>query len=60
MRMQLMRPENRVLGPDMYNQFFTTHGSSMMFLFAVPVMVGMGDLPRAADGRNPRDRVSRG
>jgi cytochrome c oxidase subunit I+III len=42
MRTQLMRPENRVLGPDMYNQFFTTHGSSMMFLFAVPVMLGMG------------------
>ncbi|MBV9215781.1 MAG: cbb3-type cytochrome c oxidase subunit I, partial [Acidobacteria bacterium] len=42
MRLQLMRPENKVLGPDMYNQFFTTHGSSMMFLFAVPVMLGMG------------------
>src|SRR6478672_11270112 len=42
MRTQLMRPENRVLGPDLYNQFFTTHGSSMMFLFAVPVMLGMG------------------
>src|SRR6476469_7714762 len=41
-RTQLMRPENPVLGPDLYNQFFTTHGSSMMFLFAVPVMLGMG------------------
>jgi cytochrome c oxidase subunit 1 len=41
MRTQLMRPENKVLGPDLYNQFFTTHGSSMMFLFAVPVMLGM-------------------
>src|SRR5438045_8369979 len=42
MRLQLMYPENHVLGPDMYNQFFTTHGSAMMFLFAVPVMEGMG------------------
>jgi cytochrome c oxidase subunit 1 len=42
MRLQLMHPENGILGPDMYNQFFTTHGSSMMFLFAVPVMEGMG------------------
>ncbi len=42
MRLQLSRPENDVLGPDMYNQFFTTHGSAMMFLFAVPVMEGMG------------------
>lgn len=42
MRLQLMQPENTVLGPDMYNQFFTVHGTAMMFLFAVPVMEGMG------------------
>jgi cytochrome c oxidase subunit 1 len=42
MRLQLMQPNNHVLGPDLYNQFFTTHGSMMMFLFAVPVMEGMG------------------
>jgi cytochrome c oxidase subunit 1 len=42
MRLQLMNPENNVLGPDLYNQFFTTHGTTMMFLFAVPVMEGMG------------------
>ena len=42
MRLQLMRPENDILGPDLYNQFFTTHGTAMMFLFAVPVMEGMG------------------
>ena len=41
MRLQLMRPESNLLGPDQYNQFFTTHGSAMMFLFAVPVMEGM-------------------
>jgi cytochrome c oxidase subunit I+III len=41
MRIQLMRPENQFLGPDQYNQFFTTHGTAMMFLFAVPVMEGM-------------------
>jgi cytochrome c oxidase subunit I len=38
MRMQLSRPENHFLGPDLYNQIFTTHGSTMMFLFAVPMM----------------------
>jgi cytochrome c oxidase subunit 1 len=42
MRIQLARPENKVLGPDMYNQVFTMHGTTMMFLFAVPVMIGMG------------------
>src|SRR5947208_16033796 len=42
MRIQLAFPENRVLGPDLYNQFFTVHGTTMMFLFAVPVMEAMG------------------
>jgi len=42
MRAQLARPEARVLGPDAYNQFFTMHGTTMMFLFAVPVMDAMG------------------
>jgi len=41
MRAQLARPEARVLGPDAYNQFFTMHGTTMMFLFAVPVMDAM-------------------
>src|SRR5437588_267696 len=38
MRMQLARPEAKLLGPDLYNQLFTMHGTTMMFLFAVPVM----------------------
>ncbi|HEX2163216.1 MAG TPA: cytochrome c oxidase subunit I [Thermoanaerobaculia bacterium] len=40
MRLQLARPENGLLGPDAYNQIFTLHGTTMMFLFAVPVMNG--------------------
>src|SRR3954453_2298758 len=42
MRVQLARADNHFLSPDKYNQIFTTHGSTMMFLFAVPVMEGMG------------------
>jgi cytochrome c oxidase subunit 1 len=42
MRIQLARPENRFLGPDLYNQMFTMHGTTMMFLFAVPIMEGFG------------------
>ena len=38
MRIQLARPENHFLGPDLYNQIFTMHGTTMMFLFAVPIM----------------------
>ena len=41
-RMQLSRPGNHLLSPDLYNQIFTMHGTTMMFLFAVPVMEGMG------------------
>jgi cytochrome c oxidase subunit I len=42
MRLQLSRPDNTIIGPDLYNQIFTTHGMTMMFLFAVPVMQGLG------------------
>src|SRR5439155_18640600 len=42
MRIQLMKPENHFLDPDLYNQIFTVHGSTMMFLFAVPIMEGFG------------------
>jgi cytochrome c oxidase subunit 1 len=42
MRAQLAVPDNTLLGPDRYNQFFTVHGSAMMFLFAVPIMEAMG------------------
>ncbi|CAM2195938.1 cytochrome c oxidase subunit I+III [Paraburkholderia kururiensis] len=38
MRLQLARPDNRLVGPDLYDQLFTMHGTTMMFLFAVPVM----------------------
>src|SRR5690349_17485396 len=42
MRIQLAFPENHFLSPDRYNQVFTVHGSTMMFLFAVPIMTAMG------------------
>ena len=41
MRLQLAVPGNRLVGPDLYDQIFTVHGSTMMFLFAVPVMQGV-------------------
>jgi cytochrome c oxidase subunit I+III len=42
MRIQLASAENTFLSAERYNQLFTTHGSTMMFLFAVPVMQGFG------------------
>lgn len=41
MRLQLSKPENALMMPDRYNQLFTMHGTTMMFLFAVPVMEAM-------------------
>ena len=41
MRAQLIGPDRSVLGPDAYNQAFTLHGTTMMFLFAVPMLEGL-------------------
>jgi cytochrome c oxidase subunit 1 len=40
-RAQLAFPGLTILDPDLYDQFFTTHGTAMMFLFAVPMVEGM-------------------
>jgi cytochrome c oxidase subunit I+III len=40
-RTQLQVPENDFLDPDAYNQIFTMHGTTMMFLFAVPMLEGL-------------------
>jgi cytochrome c oxidase subunit 1 len=41
MRVQLAVPDNALVGPDVYDQIFTVHGTTMMFVFAVPVMQGL-------------------
>src|SRR5689334_7939511 len=41
MRLQLARPDGHVVGAAQYNELFTMHGSTMMFLFAVPIMEGI-------------------
>jgi cytochrome c oxidase subunit I+III len=40
-RAQLVVSENHLIGPEVYNQLFTLHGSTMMFLFAVPFLEGL-------------------
>ncbi|MDG4882735.1 cytochrome c oxidase subunit I [Mesorhizobium sp. WSM4884] len=37
MRLQLARPDSHLVGAELYNQLFTMHGTTMMFLFGVPV-----------------------
>ncbi|MBX3444591.1 MAG: cytochrome c oxidase subunit I [Planctomyces sp.] len=41
MRVQLAVSENTFLGPQAFNELFTMHGSTMMFLFAVPFLEGL-------------------
>jgi cytochrome c oxidase subunit 1 len=41
MRLQLSKPDNDLISAARYNEIFTMHGTTMMFLFAVPVMQGM-------------------
>jgi cytochrome c oxidase subunit I+III len=56
MRIQLGRPEASLLSPELYNELMTMHGTTMMFLFAVPIteavsiylaplMLGARDMP---------------
>ena len=40
MRIQLAVPNNNFLSPQVYNQFFTMHGTTMIFLVVVPLLVG--------------------
>jgi cytochrome c oxidase subunit I len=38
-RIQLMQPENDFLSADVYNQIFTMHGTTMVFLVGMPIAV---------------------
>jgi cytochrome c oxidase subunit I len=38
-RIQLMKPENDFLSADVYNQIFTMHGTTMIFLVGMPMAV---------------------
>lgn len=42
MRIQLAFPDSAFLDASTYNQFFTMHGTVMMFLFAVPIVEAFG------------------
>ena len=54
MRLQLSVPENTFLDPETYNQLFTMHGSTMMYLFVVPFLEGLANfiLPQLVGARD--------
>jgi cytochrome c oxidase subunit I len=43
MRLQLSQANNTLLDPKTYNELFTMHGTTMIFLFVVPIMAGFGN-----------------
>jgi cytochrome c oxidase subunit 1 len=54
-RFQLVRPNNHLVSPDFYNQLFTMHGTTMIFLavmptsamffnYLIPLMIGARDV----------------
>ncbi len=58
-RTQLISPLNTFLHPDLYNQVFTMHATTMIFLGVMPMSVGVGNyvvplMIGAADMAYPR------
>ncbi|MFN2570827.1 MAG: cbb3-type cytochrome c oxidase subunit I, partial [Gemmatimonadales bacterium] len=43
MRLQLAGPDQGVVSPEQYNQLFTMHGVTMIFLYALPVLSGFSN-----------------
>lgn len=43
MRAQLAQPNQTLLTPEQYNQLFTMHGVTMIFLYALPVLSGFSN-----------------
>ncbi len=43
MRWQLFSAQNTLLGPDVFNQLFTLHGTTMVFFFGMPILIGIGN-----------------
>ncbi len=43
MRLQLAQPNGTLVDPEAYNGLVTVHGTTMIFLFLVPVLAGFGN-----------------
>lgn len=43
MRLQLAGPDKHLLTPDQYNQLFSIHGITMIFLYALPILSGFSN-----------------
>src|SRR5262249_39966465 len=43
MRLQLAGPNLKLLTPEQYNDLFSTHGMTMIFLYAMPILSGFSN-----------------
>jgi cytochrome c oxidase subunit 1 len=43
MRIQLIRPQNDFVSPEVFNRMFTMHGTTMIFFVAMPLVFGFGN-----------------
>src|ERR1700694_5452888 len=43
MRIQLMRPHNDFVSPQVFNRLFTMHGTTMIFFVVMPIMFGFAN-----------------
>jgi cytochrome c oxidase subunit 1 len=43
MRLQLAQPDEHFIQRNAYNELFTIHGTTMIFLFVVPILAGFGN-----------------
>ena len=56
-RVQLARPDGTLLSADAYNQVFTMHGMTMVFLVVMPMAAAFANYLHAAADRRPRRRL---
>lgn len=42
-RLELAQPGRPIMSPDTYNQLFSLHGTTMIFLFVIPMSAGLGN-----------------
>jgi cytochrome c oxidase subunit 1 len=43
MRIQLWQPRTNLVPPDVFNQLFTQHGTTMVFFAGMPLLIGIGN-----------------
>ena len=59
-RLQLARPNGTILGAETYNELFTMHGTTMVFLFVMPMAAAFANyfIPLQIGAKTSRSRAS--